>query len=536
MSIKRVAESVDLNLWIPATVEASVDLTAAILRIFRDEGGRKDRQKGRLMWLIEDYGEVKEVKGHPQASEAFRKRVVKEMSTKAEKAQPKATAPFERRSLLGVHSQPQAGKSRVGVHVPVGRLSVAEARQIADLADRYSGGEVRLTVEQNVILPNVEDSALQALLAEPSLNGASRLSVEPGNIVGNVVSCTGAQFCGLAMIETKGPAEIVSRDLQKRVTVPKALRIHWTGCPNSCGQVIGLTPRPASPLAPPMSSRSPCLLPPTPRSPRPSPLPSPVAPKRLRRQAQAADIGLMGGPAKKWSEAEGKMKAVPGCQIFIGGTIGATKPTLSLNTIPTLALITTPTHRHGDTAPALALSFALALALALALTKPSGEPKDPHPTLTRPPPPPCFQAVHASCHLITPVASPRLPCGPPPPSALLPRPLPLLQARMASSRWTLRSRASRSTRTTSSLCSLRSPSSTSTGRSTPNSWPTRRRGRRHAPAMLPPCSPRPPHAFLVISRSPVNHRTISAGARRAGRRGAEDRRVRPQSGQRTKGI
>jgi len=95
----------------------------------------------------------------------------------------------------------------------------------------------------------------------------------------------------------------------------------------------------------------------------------------------------MGGPAKKWSEAEGKMKAVPGCQIFIGGTIGATKPTLSLNTIPTLALITTPTHRHGDTAPALALSFALALALALALTKPSGEPKDPHPTLPRPPPP-----------------------------------------------------------------------------------------------------------------------------------------------------
>ena len=45
------------------------------------------------------------------------------------------------------------------------------------------------------------------------------------------------RFCGLAMIETKGPAEIVTRELQKRVTVPKALRIHWTGCPNSCGQV-----------------------------------------------------------------------------------------------------------------------------------------------------------------------------------------------------------------------------------------------------------------------------------------------------------
>ena len=237
MSIKRVAESVDLDVWIPATVEATTDLTAAILRIFRDQGGRKDRQKGRLMWLIEEYGEVKEVKGHPRVSEKFRKRVIKEMSTKVEKAQPKATAPFERRSLLGVHSQPQAGKSRVGVHVPVGRLSVAEARQIADLADKYSDGEIRLTVEQNIILPNVDDSALQALLAESSLNGASRLSVEPGNIVGNLVSCTGAQFCGLALIETKAPAESTARELQKRVTVPKALRIHWTGCPNSCGQV-----------------------------------------------------------------------------------------------------------------------------------------------------------------------------------------------------------------------------------------------------------------------------------------------------------
>ena len=193
---------------------------------------------------------------------------------KLDVAQPKDPTPFERRELLGVHSQPQPGKNRVGVHVPVGRLSVHEARQIADLADKYvPGGEVRLTVEQNVILPNVDDADLKALLAEPCLNGDSRLSVEPGNIVGNLVSCTGSQFCGLAMIETKQNAESIAIALQKRVRVPKALRIHWTGCPNSCGQV------------------------------------------------QAGDIGLMGGPAKKMN-AEGKMKAVPGCKIFIGGVIG----------------------------------------------------------------------------------------------------------------------------------------------------------------------------------------------------------------------
>jgi len=152
-------------------------------------------------------------------------------------------------------------------------MSVNEMRMIADLADKYCpNGEIRLTVEQNVILPNVPNDDVVALLAEPALNGDSRLSVEPGAIVGNLVSCTGAQFCGLAMIETKGPAEEIAAQAQQRMVLDRDVRIHWTGCPNSCGQV------------------------------------------------QAADIGLMGGPAKK--EINGKMKAVPGVKMFVGGTIG----------------------------------------------------------------------------------------------------------------------------------------------------------------------------------------------------------------------
>jgi len=176
--------------------------------------------------------------------------------------------------VLGVHAQPQPGLSRVGVHVPVGRLSAAEARQLADLADKYSAGELRYTVEQNVLLPNVADGQLDALLAEPALGAGSRLSVEPGHIVGHTVSCTGSQFCGLAMIETKDTASRVAAALDELLTVPKPVRIHWTGCPNSCGQV------------------------------------------------QAADIGIMGAPAKKKDPESGKMKAVPGCNIFLGGTVG----------------------------------------------------------------------------------------------------------------------------------------------------------------------------------------------------------------------
>ncbi|GAX16353.1 ferredoxin-nitrite reductase [Fistulifera solaris] len=267
MSIKRVAESVDSNMWIPADRNSVVTLCEAILRLFRDESDRKDRQKARLLWLVEKYGVA-----------AFKEAVIQEVQSyqrgvTIEDAQPLPTTPFQRRELLGVHPQPQEGKMRVGILVPVGRLSATECRQLADLADQYSAGEIRLTVEQNVILPNVDATRIDALLQEPALTSKdSRFQVNPGFIEGNVVSCTGAEFCGLALIETKANAAAMGQELEKLVKVDRPIRIHWTGCPNSCAQV------------------------------------------------QVADIGIMGAPARK--EINGKKVAVPGCKIFVGGRIG----------------------------------------------------------------------------------------------------------------------------------------------------------------------------------------------------------------------
>jgi len=257
---------VDMNLWLPDNVGATVELSTAILRVFRDEAERKDRQKARLMWLVEAYG-----------TEKFGEAVKAEVASygrgiRMEAAQPHEDAAFERRSTLGVGQQSDPALARVGIHVPAGRLSVAELRDLAGLADAYSAGEVRLTVEQNALLPNVPREKLAALLAEPALT-LGRLSVDPGNVLANMVSCTGSQFCPLAIIETKTKAERVMGLVDERVESEKPIRVHWTGCPNSCGQV------------------------------------------------QAADIGLMGAPAKR-ANAEGKMKAVAGVNIYVGGTIG----------------------------------------------------------------------------------------------------------------------------------------------------------------------------------------------------------------------
>jgi ferredoxin-nitrite reductase len=223
MSIKRVAESIDSGMWIPADRETVVTFSEAILRLFRDESERKDRQKARLMWLVEKYG-----------VEGFKKEVIKEIDSydrgvKVYDQQPRPTEPFERRELLGVHPQPQEGKMRVGILVPTGRLSPAECRDLADLAEKYSDEEVRLTVEQNVILPNVDEDKVSELLAEPTLGADSRFKVNAGFIEGNVVSCTGAEFCGFALIETKAHAESLSKKLEELVTVDRPIRIHWTG-------------------------------------------------------------------------------------------------------------------------------------------------------------------------------------------------------------------------------------------------------------------------------------------------------------------
>lgn len=266
MSIKRVAESLPMNMWIPSDTESVVTLCEAILRIFRDESDRKDRQKARLIWLVEQYG-------IPEFKEAIIKEINSyKKNVMIDDAQPTPNEPFPRRELVGVHKQKQDGKYRVGILVPTGRLSAKECYDIAYLAEKYSNGEIRLTVEQNIILPNVDETNVVELAAEPTLNHG-RLKINPGKIEGNLVSCTGAQFCGLALIETKQNAENIVKELETLVDVNQPIRIHWTGCPNSCGQV------------------------------------------------QVADIGIMGAPAKKVLP-DGKSIAVPGCKIFVGGKIG----------------------------------------------------------------------------------------------------------------------------------------------------------------------------------------------------------------------
>ncbi|HMC66543.1 MAG TPA: hypothetical protein VKI65_16540, partial [Gemmataceae bacterium] len=122
----------------------------------------------------------------------------------------------------------------VGFLVPVGRITTAQMRAVAALADRYGTGDIRVTVQQNLIIPNVPEHLIGALSDEPLFQ---ELPFDPSPIMRGLVSCTGNDYCGLALIETKGYAIQVARELEKRTAgrTVQPLTIHWSGCPAGCG-------------------------------------------------------------------------------------------------------------------------------------------------------------------------------------------------------------------------------------------------------------------------------------------------------------
>lgn len=251
-SAKRCEAAVPLNVWVAP--DQIAELCRAILEVYRDHGLRANRQKARLMWLIDEWG-----------MDQFRAKVEQQLGHSLLSAAAKDEIDWEKRDHIGIHRQKQTGLNYVGLHVPVGRLYAPDMFELARLAEVYGSGELRLTVEQNVIIPNIPNSRLDAFLQEPLLQ---KFTAEPTPLVRSLVSCTGAQFCNFALIETKNRALAIAKALDEQVELTRPVRIHWTGCPNSCGQ------------------------------------------------PQVADIGLMGTKARK----DGK--AVDGVDLYMGGKVG----------------------------------------------------------------------------------------------------------------------------------------------------------------------------------------------------------------------
>lgn len=206
--------------------EETVAVAAAMVRVFVRNGDRTDRKKARLKYLIDGWG-IDRFLEETEKMLAFPL-----IRVPLSECEPRQTV--DRSAHLGVHAQVQPGLHYIGVVVPVGHLPAAQMRALAEIAERFGSGELRLTVWQNLIVPNVAieqlDAAKQAILD-------AGLDYRTGTVLSGTVACTGNQGCKFAASDTKTHAVALARHLDERFPVlDQPVNLHVTGCNHSCAQ------------------------------------------------------------------------------------------------------------------------------------------------------------------------------------------------------------------------------------------------------------------------------------------------------------
>lgn len=220
----------DLGVLVPPA--EIVRVIVAVIRVYIANGNREDRKKARLKhllekWTLEQYlGETEKLLGR-------RLPRIPPSSGGTLSVQETAALPEVPHSHVGVFPQKQKGLSYVGVALPVGQITPKQLLQVADLADSYGTGEIRLTVWQNFIIPNVPDAFVPALRKSLKRIG---LGTEQSNLATGFVACTGNKYCKFSSTDTKGHAQELVRYLEKHVRLDQPVNVHLTGCPHSCAQ------------------------------------------------------------------------------------------------------------------------------------------------------------------------------------------------------------------------------------------------------------------------------------------------------------
>ncbi len=215
----------DLGVIVPPSEINKV--VVAIVRVFIEKGCRTNRKRARLKHLLEtmSLGEYLAL-------------VEKKLGKTLQRA------PYDVTSMrwasqelahshVGDFPQKQKGFSYVGATCPVGNITPKQMLRVAELVDLYGSGEVRLTVWQNFIIPNVPDAFVPTL--KRALDKAG-LPTKQSNLASGVIACTGNSYCKFAQANTKGHALEVIKQLEKKLELDQPVNIHVTGCPNSCAQ------------------------------------------------------------------------------------------------------------------------------------------------------------------------------------------------------------------------------------------------------------------------------------------------------------
>ncbi len=134
---------------------------------------------------------------------------------------------------LGIHTQQQSGFSYIGIALPLGKLKSQQLRDLANLAQNFGRGTLRLTPWQNLLISDIPNSQLfevKQQLDDREFHWSTT------NLDSCLVACAGSSGCASAMTDTQSHALATVKDLAEKLQIDRPINIHFSGCKKSCAQ------------------------------------------------------------------------------------------------------------------------------------------------------------------------------------------------------------------------------------------------------------------------------------------------------------
>jgi len=204
----------------------AVAVTAAMIRVFAENGDRTNRKKSRLKYVLDAWGFEKFI-AVTQKKLAF-------PLGRLPLAACEPRRPVIKHGWIGVYKQARHGLNSIGLTVPAGRLKPRQMHHLADLAEKHGQSELRLTVWQNIILPHITDADLPAVIRQLHYIG---LTTEANSLTSGIIACTGNKGCKYSSADTKSHALATSKHLAASgLNLEQPVNLHFTGCAHSCAQ------------------------------------------------------------------------------------------------------------------------------------------------------------------------------------------------------------------------------------------------------------------------------------------------------------
>jgi sulfite reductase (ferredoxin) len=228
----RVAGGLSAEPYLGARLNAFVrwnqvlPVVKGVAELFRDsEVLREHRERARLKFLFLRHG---------WTAERFLDELQQRIGFRLDPAVEEHPPDDVYRDHVGIHAQKQSGLSYVGAVALRGRITADQMQSAAELAERYAGGELRATNMQNLLVVNVP-----TINADELAKGFDAIGLKVGGspFWRGTVACSGTEFCKIAITETKNFSRWLVEEMEERLPgFDQHLKLHVTGCPNSCGQ------------------------------------------------------------------------------------------------------------------------------------------------------------------------------------------------------------------------------------------------------------------------------------------------------------